>query len=956
MQVLVDTMPMRLEVRRGERIDRRHTFGFTWNGDRYTAYAGDTIVSALAAAGERIFSRSFKLHRPRGLLTASYIDPGCMVQVGDEPNVRGAHRLVESGMTVRAQNAWPTLRFDVKSANQAVGRFLSAGFYYKTFMKPERLWPAYENVLQRFSAGGVVSESSTHGLYDKRYAHPDVIVAGGGPAGMAAAVAAAEAGAAVLLVEEEHELGGHLRWAGPDALDALEKLRAAVAATDGIETMTDSVVTGRYDDNWVAVLQRSLPHVKERLVKARAKTLVAAPGLIERPYVFEGNDTPGVILSTASRRLINMFAVKPGHRAVVFSANADGDAAAADLERAGVEIARLVDARKGEDIVRVSGGKGVRSVECNDGAKIKCDLVVTAVGWTAPTSLTNMSGDRPVYNPHAGRFFPSSLPDDVLVTGGIAGDGNLDQLLEHARAVGCEAARRSAHIGRRRRAAVPQSNSDEGREGPGDSPVAIPELPIAGHPELFMSRTHGVVDYSEDVGSKDLVAAVKEGYDSIELAKRYTTATMGPAQGKLETVNAVAVVAAATGSTIEATGTTVWRPPFNPISLGALAGRMFEPVMFSPMQPWHEGHRAKPLVAGTWIRPDHYGDPASEVHNVRTNVGLIDVTPLGKFDLRGPDVPKLLNQLYVNKWSKLGVGSVRYGVMCAEDGVVLDDGVTGRLEPDRYMMSTTSSGAAALWEWMENWLQTEHPEWRVRLTPMTSAYASINVAGPKSRELMRRVAEEIDLSPEEFPYMRVRTGRIAGVDGCFVWRIGFTGELGYEIHVPASYGLHVWTTLIELGADLNVQPFGVEAQRILRLEKGHMIVGQDTDGLTGAYGADVGWAVKLDKQDFAGKRELVWQSENDDYFRLVGLQPVDPSEIPPEASQIIEGTKQIAGRITSSRMSPTLGRSICLGFVAPHLGAPGTTVTVHLPDGRRIPATVMPQLAHFDPDGGRVRG
>ena len=956
MQVLSDTMPMRLEVRRGERIDRRNTLGFTWNSDGYTAFAGDTIVSALAAAGERIFSRSFKLHRPRGLLTASYIDPGCMVQVGDEPNVRGAHRLVESGMTVLPQNAWPTLRFDVKSANQAVGRFLSAGFYYKTFMKPERLWPAYESVLQRFSAGGVVSEGSERGLYDKRYSHPDVVVAGGGPAGMAAAVAAAEAGAAVLLVEEEHELGGHLRWAGPDAADALGELRAAVAATDGIETMTDSVVTGRYDDNWVAVLQRGLPHVKERLVKARAKTLVAAPGLIERPYVFEGNDIPGVILSTAARRLINMYAVKPGHRAVVFSANADGDAAAADLERAGVEIARLVDARKGEDIVRVSGGKGLRSVECGDGAKIKCDLVVTAVGWTAPTSLTNMSGDRPAYNPRAARFFPSTLPDDVLVTGGIAGDGSLDQLLGHARAVGSEAARRSARIGRRMRASVPHSESEEGREGPADSPVIIPELPISGHPELFMGRTHGVVDYSEDVGSKDLVAAVKEGYDSIELAKRYTTATMGPAQGKLETVNAVAVVAAATGSTIEATGTTVWRPPFNPISLGALAGRIFEPVMLSPMQPWHEGRRAKPLVAGTWIRPDHYGDPAGEVNNVRTNVGLIDVTPLGKFDLRGPDVPKLLNQLYVNKWSKLAVGSVRYGVMCAEDGVVLDDGVTGRLEPNRYMMSTTSSGAAALWEWMENWLQTEHPEWRVHLTPMTSAYASINVAGPKSRELLKRVAEEIDLSPDDFPYMRVRTGRIAGVDGCFVWRIGFTGELGYEIHVPASYGLHVWTTLIELGADLKVQPFGVEAQRILRLEKGHMIVGQDTDGLTGAYGAELGWAVKLDKEDFAGKRELVWQSEHDDYFRLVGLQPADPSEVPPEASQIIEGNKQIAGRITSSRMSPTLGRSICLGFVAPHLGAPGTTVTVQLPDGRRIPATVMPQLAHFDPDGERARG
>jgi sarcosine oxidase subunit alpha len=768
---------------------------------------------------------------------------------------------------------------------------------------------------------------------------------------MAAAVAAAEAGARVLLVEEEHDLGGHLRWGDDTELAALRELKDEVVRAPGIEVMTDSVVNGRYDANWVAVLQRNLPHVVERLVKARAKTLVLAPGLIERPYVFEGNDVPGVILSTAARRLVNLYAVKPGNRAVVFSANGSGDAAVEDLERAGVEVARVVDARRGGDIVRVAGGSKLRSVECADGAKVECDLLVTAVGWTAPTSLANMAGDRPVYDERAARFFPSELPEDVLATGGLAGDGTLDEQLAHARAMGREAVRRAAGSGR-------SMSRGAARETPASdpSPADITGLPIYEHPALFQGSTHGIVDYSEDVTSKDLVAARKEGYDSIELAKRYTTATMGPAQGKLETVNAVAIMAAATGRTIAETGTTVWRPPYSPITLGALAGRILEPVRYSPIQPWHERCGAKPLVAGAWIRPDHYGNPASEVLNVRENVGLIDVTPLGKFDLRGPDVPKLLDLLYVNTWSNLEVGRVRYGAMCAEDGVVMDDGVTGRLSPQRYIMTTTSSGAAGVWEWIDNWLQTAHPEWWVYVVPVTTAYASINVAGPKSRELLLRLAEDVDLSPDAFPYMRIRAARIAGVGGCFMWRIGFTGELSYEIHVPAAYGLHVWEALMHHGADLGVGPFGVEAQRILRLEKGHFIVGQDTDGLTGAYGAGLAWAIKPDKTDFAGKPELAWQSERDDYFRLVGLQPHDGSVVPPEASQIVEDKHEIVGRITSSRMSPTLGRSVCLGFVAPHLAKPGTAVTVRLPGGKRILARVMEHHAHFDPEGRRQRG
>jgi sarcosine oxidase, subunit alpha len=492
------------------------------------------------------------------------------------------------------------------------------------------------------------------------------------------------------------------------------------------------------------------------------------------------------------------------------------------------------------------------------------------------------------------------------------------------------------------------------RAGIGTATPPAP-LPARPHPALFRSSTHGLVDLTEDVSSKDIVDAANEGYDSSELVKRYTTATMGPTQGKLETMNTVAVLAEATGRTIEELGTTVWRPPYAPVSLGALAGRILEPVRVSPIQPWHVAHDARPLVAGQWIRPDHYGDPAAEVRRVRERVGVIDVTPLGKLDLRGPDVSKLLDAVYVNRWSRLEVGRVRYGVMCADDGVVMDDGVTGRLGEDHYLMSTTSSGAAAVWEHLESVLQTEHPDWQVHVTPLTTYYASINVAGPRSRDLLGRLVEDLDVSAEAFPYMRVRTATIAGVPDCVVWRIGFTGELSFEIQVPASYGLHVWEALLERGRDLGVGPFGVEAQRILRLEKGHLIVGQDTDGLTKAYDAGLEALVKLDKPDFVGRPELVWQQERGPSTRLVALQPVDDRIVPPEASQIVADGSRIVGRVTSSRMSPTLGRPVCLAAIVPEAAEAGARVTVMV-DDRRVEAVVLPDLAQVDPEGRRLHG
>lgn len=944
--------PYRLDHRPGEVIDRARDLTFEWNGETHQALLGDTIASALAASGVRIFSRSYKYHRPRGILTATYHDPNLMVQVGDEPNVRAGHRRVEEGMEVDPQNAWPSLDFDIKASNRLVGRFLSPGFYYKTFMAPRPLWPAYQKVLSRFANGGVVDPETVPGRFDHRHVHPDVLVAGGGPAGMAAALAAADAGASVILVEEEPSLGGHLRYGSQQDLATLTELRDRVEPHPGIEVMTDAVVTGRFDHNWVSVVQRDVPGVTERMVKARVKCLVLAVGTLERPYVFKGNDLPGVMLSTAVRRLVNLYAVRPGDRAVVLTANTSGDAAIADLEAAGVEIAAVIDARTGGGIHEAAGSKELSSVLDSRGRRVEADLLVTATGWTTPTALSDMSGGKNVYHAESARYVPTGLPDDVMATGGMNGDGSTEQLIEHGTATGAEAARRALAL---RAVWVSRTPTGGSAQVTVADPQPVPPLVPAPHPAMFRASTHGFVDFSEDVTSKDIISAAKEGYDSIELAKRYTTVGMGPIQGKLEAVNALAIHGEATGIGLDDGQTTTWRPPHSPIRLGTLAGRKHEPVRYSTIQPWHEAHGAVPLLAGQWVRPDHYGDPAAEVETVRERVGIIDVSPIGKIDLRGRDVPKLLDLVYVNRWENLAIGKVRYGVMCAEDGVILDDGVTGRLGENHYMMSTTSSGAATVWNWLDEWLQTGHPEWDVKITAVTDGYASINVAGPRSRDLVARVTD-IDLSPEAFPYMSVRTGDVAGVKDCFVWRIGFTGELSFEIHIPSLHGLQVWEALLEAGSDLGVGPFGIEAQRILRLEKGHFIVGQDTDGLSQGHGFGIDELIKLDKTDFAGKPELVWQAQQGDHPRLVAIQPEDPDLVPLEACQIVGPDGVIRGRVTSSRQSPTLGRSIGLAQVEPDLAVPGQVIEIRLPNGKNARARILDSHAHFDPEGTRARG
>ncbi|MDN5732637.1 MAG: FAD-dependent oxidoreductase, partial [Yaniella sp.] len=503
--------------------------------------------------------------------------------IDDEPNVRGAHRRIANGMQASSQNTWPSLKYDIRSINQLGSRFLGPGFYYKTFMKPDFLCPLYQKVLRGFVHGGVVAEERPAETYEKRYAHVDVLVAGGGPAGMSAALAAAETGATVMLVEEDHELGGHLRWA--DGALA-RQLRSQVESTANIQVYTNTTVAARYDDNWLAVVQRApKPGMHERIIKTRARSLVVAAGLIERPYVFEGNDLPGVMLSTAARRLINLHSVRPGDRAVVLTANPEGDAAVADLRRAGVDVAAVVDARAGDTVVRARGRGTLQSVELSTGQRVDADLLVTAVGWTAPTSLLNMSGDKPYYEPRAARFLPGGTEEGVYAAGGIAGDGTAQQLVEHGAAVGARAAAHGLTQRGQKIASAPTVPGDHDAVAQAELPDVAP-LDVPQHPEVYRSSTHGYVDYSEDITSDDLQSAVAEGYDSAELVKRFTTVTMGPLQGKIELMNFIAIIAEATGKTIAETGTTTWRPMYSPVTLGALAGQIYDPVRYSSIQPW----------------------------------------------------------------------------------------------------------------------------------------------------------------------------------------------------------------------------------------------------------------------------------------------------------------------------------------------------------------------------------
>jgi sarcosine oxidase subunit alpha len=863
---------MRLPPQPDERLDRARQLTFSFHGRPVSAFAGDTIGSALYASGRRVFSRSFKYHRPRGLLCCSGGCPNCMMTVDGTPNVRVCVEPARDGAMVEPQNVIGSLDHDLLSVVDRLGRpFTPVGFYYRTMIRPRWMWPYYEKFLRNVAGLGRIDKHGRRTTrFDTEHRLVDVLVIGGGRSGLDAAEEAAAEGERVVVVDENPPR----------------------ATPEGFELIAPARAIGIYEGGLVPVDAGSL------LLRFRAKRIVVATGAIEQPLLFPGNDLVGVMLPDGVRRLIRDFALKPGERAVVLAGDDRALQVADDLRRADVEIATLVDLRERQpsEIIAVGRGGRVRSVWLDDG-RFDCDLVVASGAPQPAYSLLAQAGATIAYDASRGIFVPAALPPNVEVAGRVAGElGSV---------------------------AVPHASYDG-----------------SGGEKCF-------VCLCEDVAEKDLKRALAEGFDSIELAKRYTTVTMGPCQGRLCHLASIRLYAREQETDEAAIGTTTARPPWAPVKLGLLAGRGHEPAKRTAIHHRHKEAGATMMWTGAWRRPHSYGDPQAEARNVHEAVGVIDVSTLGKLLVLGPDAAAFLERLYPNRYGDLRPGRVRYGVLSTDAGRIIDDGTVTCLADDRFYVTTTSTGAEGVLEWFEWW----NAVWRldVEIVNLTGALAAVNVAGPRARDLLARLTST-DVSNEGFAYLDARQAHVAGVP-CLVLRIGFVGELGYELHFASLYGEYLWDTLLEQGAELGARLFGLEAQRILRLEKQHIIVGQDTDSESNALGANMPWIVKLDKDDFVGKWALEHARERGNREQLVGFEMGD-HVVPAEGAQVVRGGRPV-GRVTSARWSAQLNKAIGLAWLPPDLAQEDSAFEIRI-DGRLEPAQVRLH-PFFDPDGEHLR-
>jgi sarcosine oxidase, subunit alpha len=864
---------VRLPPQPGERLDRGRELEFTFHRARARGFEGDSIASALFGEGQRIFSRSFKYHRPRGLLCCQGTCPNCMLTVDGTPNVRACVTPLVEGMRVEGQNVRGSLDHDLLAVTDKIGGpFTPVGFYYRTMIRPRRFWPLYEKFLRSVAGLGKVDKHrGREQRYDVEHRHADVLVIGGGSAGRGAARRHAGEGRRVALVE-----------ADPARLDAGE----------GFDVVNGTAI-GVFEGGLVPVDAGNL------LLRYRARHIVVATGAVEQPLLFPGNDLVGIFLPEAVRRLVGRWSLRPGNRAVVITADEGALDTVTLLEQAGTEVAEVVDL--GETRVREIAAKDragrLAAVEL-DGRKVDCDVLVMSGGRQPAYSLLAQAGARVEFDHERGIFVPVDLPDGVEVVGEAAGE------------VGDPAVTAATYNG------------------------------AAGKGKCF-------VCICEDVTDKDVKRAIAEGFDSIELAKRYTTVTMGPCQGKLCHVPSIRLYARE-NETDEATiGTTTARPPWQPVELGLLAGRPHEPAQRTSIHHRHKDLGATMMWTGTWRRPHSYGDPAGEAKNVHDALGAIDVSTLGKLLISGPDAAEFLERLYPNRFADMKPGRIRYGVLNSDAGRIMDDGTIARLSEQDFYVTTTSTGAGAVVEWFEWW----NAIWRldVEIVNITGALAAVNVAGPNVRELMTRLTD-LDVSNEAFGYLDAKHAQVAGVPS-LILRIGFVGELGYEIHCPSPYGEHVWDTILERGADLGARPFGLEPQRILRLEKMHILVGQDTDSESNVLEASMPWIAKLDKEDFVGKWALEHVLERGFREQLVGFE-MEKGVVPLEGGQIVVDGRP-GGRVTSARWSDHLGRAIGMAWVPPGLAEEDAELTIKV-DGSVEKARVRLR-PFFDPDQERLR-
>ena len=875
-------------------------------------------------------------------------------------------------MRVQHLNATPSLDHDVMRVTDRVGgRLMPVGFYYKTFIRPRRLWPVYEKVLRNAAGLGRVprDQDARRWRTDYRRRHADVLVVGAGPAGLSAAIGAAALGADVVLVDEQPEPGGHLLHVGRE--DRARELGAAARAA-GVEILAPAAALGFFD-GIVAVWHRDTLH------QIRAGQHVIASGTIEQPLVFAGNDLPGVMLAGGARRLAALWALAPGETAVVATTNDSGLESAAALLDFGVLVAAVADLRRGisgpaPERLRRAGiplieGATVVAAEGRDaveraviarvdaaGARVAgselhvpCDLLAVSGGFAPATSLLSQAGAKTGYDAETGSFLASNaLPDGVHAGGavtGISGEEALERSgslagMEAAAALGLGSDESGSQVAELRlRLAELRAVGDESRAGAPQSSVPPPSI-SHGKAKCFICLC-------EDVTASEISHAVSEGFDSIELAKRYTTVTMGPCQGRMCQLPSIRLMARETGARVADVGATTARPPWSTVPLGVLAGRPFEPAKRSSLHARHHEAGANVMWAGDWRRPYDYGDVEEEVLAVHERAGLIDVSPLGKLLVRGPEAGDFLDRLYPNRVSTLAPGRIRYGVISSEAGRIMDDGTICRLDEDSFFVTTTSSGAEAVAEWFSWWLAAWRME--VELTDVTQGLAGINVAGPRARAVLESLTAT-DCSPEAFGYLDARQAHVAGV-ACLILRIGFVGELGYEIHFPAALGEYMWDALLQAGGPFGIRPFGLEAQRVLRLEKLHVIVGQDTDAESDPYGAGMPWIVKLDKEDFIGRWALAELADRPVSSALVGFSMADGALPREGAAVVIEGRP--VGKVTSARVSRRVGHAIGMAWVPMSLAEEGTTITIS-DAGRILHGTVATRPFH-DPEGARLR-
>ena len=942
---------------------------FTFQGRRVEAVPGDTVASALYASGVRIFTRSFKYHRPRGLLCVSGSCANCLMNVDGVPNVRVCVEPARQGMAVRHQNAWPSLEHDFLSILDRMDRFLPVGFYYKSFIRPRFLWGLVSPLLRRVAGlGRIDADNPPASSYQRIYRHTDVAIVGGGPAGLAAATEAGRSGQRVTLIDDQPALGGHLRaetspYSLPDYAqgrrghDLAREMAEGLRGLANVQVLSGATAFGLYQGNLLGISQG------KQAIRLRAESVVVATGCKQLPPVFRNNDLPGVMLGGGVQRLMNLYGVTPGRQAVIVTDRDSGYSLAQELLASSVRVVALVDQRPSSaiganaladlqqsgvavhtahEVVRAHGVRHVSGLTIADSAtgrrrRLACDLVCVAGATQPDSALLQQAGCRMAYDASLGETVPTELPPMVYAAGDVTGVHDLQAALLQGRIAGLEATEGASEDLPRLKRELAE------RERAHRAPSGAPAMPK-------QAPRHAKKSFAclcEDVTEKDVADAVWEGYGDIELLKRYSTFSMGPCQGRMCQSTVRALCARETGRPLHEVNPTTSRPPARPVPLGALAGPSHMPVRLTPMHYQHVEAGAAMADVGQWRRPHHYTSVEEECRAVRQRVGIIDLSTLGKLYVQGRDAARLLDKVYTNAFSSLAVGRTRYGVVCSDAGVIMDDGTVSRIGEDRFYVTTGTGNTDLMEEWFKWWAASG--DGCVHVTNVTAAYAAVNVAGPQARDLLTRLTDA-DLSPGAFTYMTHREAMIAGVPARMI-RVGFVGETGWELHYPAEYGEHLWNSILEAGREHGIAPFGVEAQRVLRLEKKHIIPAQDTDALSNPLEADMAWAVRLQKEDFVGKEGLRAVQQRGLRDVLVGFVMAGP-EVARDGDPVVADGRPI-GRVTSSRYSHALGKGVGMAWVPVALAQENAEIGLWV-GGKKMIGHVVTQ-PFYDPDGGRLR-